>query len=78
MASLAHSGVTKFQPSRTVAAPPGLFVRMIETLSRWHRTIHSRRQLAEMSDRELRDFGATRIDVHQELAKPFWRSVPPC
>ena len=39
----------------------------------WRRRIRERRALAEFTDRDLRDIGVTRVDVQNELAKPFWR-----
>ena len=35
--------------------------------------VESRRELAMLSDYELRDIGLTRNDVDRELMKPFWR-----
>lgn len=43
------------------------------TLQLWRRRIQERRALAELDDRELRDFGRSRGDIQGELAKPFWR-----
>lgn len=39
----------------------------------WHRRRMERRELACLSDRELRDFGLSRGEAHTELCKPFWR-----
>lgn len=39
----------------------------------WRRRIRERRALAAMSERDWRDFGATRADVMREIGKPFWR-----
>ena len=52
------------------AAPrPGL----LATLRRWRQRARERRALAELSDRELADFGASSADVYRELSTPFWR-----
>jgi uncharacterized protein YjiS (DUF1127 family) len=57
------------------AAPrPGL----LATLRLWRQRARERRALAELSQRELADFGATSADVYRELSTPFWRSMPPC
>ena len=40
----------------------------------WWRRIEDRRALADMDDRSLRDFGATRYDAFAEIRKPFWRA----
>lgn len=51
--------------------------RLIATLRVWRRRIHERRALANLSQRELADFGATSADVYRELATPFWRAAAP-
>ncbi|MGP1397149.1 MAG: DUF1127 domain-containing protein [Inquilinaceae bacterium] len=55
--------------SRTVAslkALHGLFWT-------WRFRRRSRRALAQMDDRMMRDIGVTRLDVVREYRKPFWR-----
>jgi uncharacterized protein YjiS (DUF1127 family) len=57
------------------AAPrPGL----LATMRLWRQRARQRRALAELTERELADFGATRADVYRELSTPFWRALPPC
>jgi uncharacterized protein YjiS (DUF1127 family) len=48
------------------------------TLRLWRRRIRERRALANLTQRELADFGATTADVYREVATPFWRAQPPC
>ena len=60
-----------FAPSSTFRfAMPGV-------LTLWYRRIRDRTRdrdaLARMSDRDLMDMRATRYEVMNELAKPFWR-----
>ena len=43
-------------------------------ISEWLHRIESRRDLAGLSDRELRDIGITRVDALGEADKPFWRA----
>jgi uncharacterized protein YjiS (DUF1127 family) len=38
------------------------------------RRARERRDLAELSDHNLRDIGLTRHDVDLEISKPFWRA----
>jgi uncharacterized protein YjiS (DUF1127 family) len=52
--------------------------RFAATLGLWRRRIRERRALADLTQRELADFGATSADVYRELAAPFWRAQPPC
>jgi len=43
-------------------------------IAEWLHRIESRRDLAALSDRELRDIGITRVDALSEAEKPFWRA----
>jgi uncharacterized protein YjiS (DUF1127 family) len=47
--------------------------RFIETIREWGRRIKSRRELAFLSELELRDIGYP-DRVEAEKAKPFWRA----
>jgi len=42
-------------------------------LSLWWRRARERRELLQMSDRDLCDLALTRVDVLREARKPFWR-----
>lgn len=53
-----------------------LLRRLFATVRRWRRVIRERRALAELSQRELADFGASTADVYRELNTPFWRYPP--
>ena len=47
--------------------------RLIDTLLEWRRRMSSRRELARLSELELRDIGyPDRLEA--EKAKPFWRA----
>ena len=39
----------------------------------WIMRVRSRRELATLSDYQLRDIGLTRNDVDRQLTTPFWR-----
>ena len=74
MAAITHSSLTNSQP---LAVRP--WVRgLAATLRLWRRRVRERQMLANLTDRELADFGATTADVYRELATPFWRAQPPC
>jgi uncharacterized protein YjiS (DUF1127 family) len=47
--------------------------RIIETVLEWRRRMRSRRELATLSEIELRDIGYP-ARVEAEKAKPFWRA----
>jgi uncharacterized protein YjiS (DUF1127 family) len=40
----------------------------------WRERRRARRQLAAMSERELRDIGIYWSDIASEIGKPFWRA----
>ena len=42
-------------------------------LKTWHVRAQTRRELAWMSDEQLKDLGITRDDAYFEANKPFWR-----
>jgi uncharacterized protein YjiS (DUF1127 family) len=48
--------------------------RMIAMLALWRHRSRDRRQLAVMSERELKDLGLSDLDAWREWRKPFWRS----
>jgi uncharacterized protein YjiS (DUF1127 family) len=43
------------------------------TVGVWLRRSQTRRRLAELEDRELRDIGVSRAQALDESKKPFWR-----
>jgi len=69
--------LTNYQlsPRRTVALTrrPTAMARLRALFRLWRRRVAERRTLAEFTDRDLRDLCITRVDVQNELAKPFWR-----
>jgi uncharacterized protein YjiS (DUF1127 family) len=50
---------------------PALLLQLMRT---WHRNAVSRRTLAGMSPRELRDIGLSPGMAAFEAAKPFWKA----
>jgi uncharacterized protein YjiS (DUF1127 family) len=52
----------------------GLFGQLGETLHVWRQRQRDRRQLAEMSARDLHDVGLSWSDIVHEAEKPFWRA----
>lgn len=56
---------------QTAAPGAGLFA-----LARvWRERRRIRRQLADMSERELQDVGTCRSEIECEIAKPFWQPL---
>ncbi len=52
----------------------GVFAQISETFHIWRQRQIDRRQLAEMSARDLHDVGLSWGDVAYEAEKPFWRA----
>ena len=60
-----------------VVAPlaPRLSLRAVfETMFLWLALARSRRDLASLDDRALRDVGIDRATAAEEASKPFWQS----
>jgi uncharacterized protein YjiS (DUF1127 family) len=52
----------------------GLFAQLSETFHVWRQRQRDRRQLAEMTSRDLHDVGLSWSDIVHEAEKPFWRA----
>ena len=53
---------------------PSILAQLGETLHIWRERYQRRRELAQWTDRELRDIGLTPSDIASEVDKPFWRA----
>lgn len=52
----------------------GFLAQVGETFHIWLQRSQDRRQLAELSKRDLHDIGISWSDVVHEAEKPFWRA----
>ena len=52
----------------------GLLAQIGETLHIWRDRQRQRRELAQWTDRDIRDVGLSWSDVVREVEKPFWRA----
>ena len=52
----------------------GFLTQLRETVHVWRERQNQRRQLAELSDRDLHDVGLSWSDIVVEAEKPFWRA----
>jgi uncharacterized protein YjiS (DUF1127 family) len=52
----------------------GLFARLVETFHVWRERQVQRRQLAQLTERDLHDVGLSWSDIAYEAEKPFWRA----
>jgi uncharacterized protein YjiS (DUF1127 family) len=52
----------------------GLFAQLRETFHIWRQRQLQRRQLAELTERDLHDVGLSWSDIAYEAEKPFWRA----
>jgi uncharacterized protein YjiS (DUF1127 family) len=55
-------------------APRRAAMRLADLILLWLERGRQRRELAALTDRELRDIGLSRLDVARETAKPFWHA----
>jgi uncharacterized protein YjiS (DUF1127 family) len=79
MAAFAHPLLIISQVSvRPARRRSGRFAQFAATLHQWRQRSRERAALAQLSQRDLADFGASSADVYRELAAPFWRAQPPC
>ena len=58
----------------TQARAPRNIAGFLSVIGEWAHRIESRRELAGLCDRALRDIGLTRVDAINEASKPFWRA----
>jgi len=47
--------------------------KLVEAVQEWRRRASSRRDLIQLSDRDLWDLHLTRADAEREASKPFWQ-----
>jgi uncharacterized protein YjiS (DUF1127 family) len=59
-------------PSRTPALGTAL-VRAVDKVLSWHERMKSRRVLAALDDRMLRDVGIDHATARREVERPFWQ-----
>lgn len=64
---------TQPAPAQRASTGPRVRARLRRALRRWRDRHDQRTTLAQLTDRELRDFGMSRWDAAHEAAKPFWR-----
>lgn len=63
--------------ARNAAVEVGFFAalwsKVANTLSVWSKRIDTRRELAELTFRDIQDIGLDQAEIEREIAKPFWR-----
>ena len=52
----------------------GIFEQLSETFHIWRERQLQRRQLAQLTERDLHDVGLSWSDIAYEAEKPFWRA----
>jgi len=67
MSTLTHQSMINHHQS-------GIFARTLETFRVWRKRQRDRRQLAQLSTRDLHDVGLSWSDIVYEAEKPFWRA----
>jgi uncharacterized protein YjiS (DUF1127 family) len=71
---MAHAQSISRASSDPRTSPRRLFAELVSLITEWHRRARSRRELATLCDRCLRDMRMTRYDIDKEVRKPFWRA----
>jgi uncharacterized protein YjiS (DUF1127 family) len=71
---MAHVQFIGHASSEARASPRRLFAELVGLIREWRRRARSRRELAALCDKCLRDIGATRYDADREARKPFWQA----
>jgi uncharacterized protein YjiS (DUF1127 family) len=70
-----HHPMINYQSDRLAFITRGaaLTASIGRTLRLWRSRLRERRAFPLLDERDLRDLGATRWELEQELRKPFWR-----
>lgn len=50
----------------------GLLGKLTTTFKVWDERVQARRELAELTFRDIQDIGLDQAEVDREIAKPFW------
>ena len=67
MSTCTHETMTNHHDS-------GPFAYLSGTFHTWRERMRQRRELAQWTDRDLRDVGLSWSDIAHEAEKPFWRA----
>jgi len=62
------------QTKRISRNPTARWIRLKRAIAEWRIRARSRHELANLSDRQLRDIGLSRYSANFESSKPFWRA----
>lgn len=70
---MAHSKALQGKPQRTTLSDRWSPTWLLSKVKQWFHNTRTRRQLAQLGERELADAGIDRCQRAHELSKPFWR-----
>lgn len=81
MHTISRPPVSLKSPSRLTRIPRRRYgtvvgdwvLAILDRLALWQERAAGRHQLAQMSDRDLKDMGISRAEANLEARKPFWR-----
>jgi uncharacterized protein YjiS (DUF1127 family) len=54
--------------------PTAWWMRFKRPIAEWRQRARARHELANLSDKELRDVGLSRYSANFETSKPFWHA----
>ena len=52
----------------------GIWASLSDTFHLWRERYRTRQELAQWSERDMRDVGISWSDIAHEVEKPFWRA----
>ena len=73
MSTCTHESMTNHHVANALGGL-GIVARIGSTLHLWRERMQQRRELAQWSERDIRDAGLSRGDVLYEAGKPFWQA----
>ena len=68
-----HHHPVLFATTGSFVQPPSMAARVVDLLLDWHERARTRRQLAGLTEAEMKDIVLSHSDVTVESSKPFWR-----
>ncbi len=70
---LIHGDSSQTKPT-AIGAGLSNIARVAQIIGQWNERSKQRRQLSDLTPRELQDIGISKYEVAVETAKPFWRA----
>lgn len=69
---MSYPAVSLHARPKLLPQPAAIAARLHAIVLEWQTRTRGRRELARLTDREIRDLGYSTCDVRAEILKPFW------